>query len=33
MNKFAFQFAEEDYTLSAVLNDITKDDLQYLQLR
>uniref|UniRef100_A0A8C9NJ49 mitogen-activated protein kinase kinase kinase n=1 Tax=Serinus canaria TaxID=9135 RepID=A0A8C9NJ49_SERCA len=27
------RFAEEDYTLSAVLNDITKDDLQYLQLR
>ncbi|KAJ7396545.1 Mitogen-activated protein kinase kinase kinase 15 [Pitangus sulphuratus] len=27
------RFAEEDYTLSTVLNDITKDDLQYLQLR
>ncbi|NXD72317.1 M3K15 kinase, partial [Eolophus roseicapillus] len=27
------RFAEEDYTLSAVLNDITKDDLRYLQLR
>lgn len=27
------RFAEEDYTLSAVLNDITKDDLWYLQLR
>uniref|UniRef100_A0A8C3JA04 MAP3K HisK-N-like globin domain-containing protein n=1 Tax=Calidris pygmaea TaxID=425635 RepID=A0A8C3JA04_9CHAR len=27
------KFAEEDYTLSAVLNDITKDDLRYLQLR
>ncbi|XP_025922917.1 LOW QUALITY PROTEIN: mitogen-activated protein kinase kinase kinase 15-like, partial [Apteryx rowi] len=26
------RFAEEDYTLSAVLNDITKDDLQHLQL-
>uniref|UniRef100_A0A8C5TCA5 mitogen-activated protein kinase kinase kinase n=1 Tax=Malurus cyaneus samueli TaxID=2593467 RepID=A0A8C5TCA5_9PASS len=27
------RFVEEDYTLSAVLNDITKDDLWYLQLR
>uniref|UniRef100_A0A672V7Q6 SAM domain-containing protein n=2 Tax=Strigops habroptila TaxID=2489341 RepID=A0A672V7Q6_STRHB len=27
------RFAEEDYTLSVVLNDITKDDLRYLQLR
>ncbi|KFQ92403.1 Mitogen-activated protein kinase kinase kinase 15, partial [Nipponia nippon] len=27
------RFAEEDYTLSAVLNDITKDDLRHLQLR
>ncbi|XP_041328410.1 mitogen-activated protein kinase kinase kinase 15 isoform X2 [Pyrgilauda ruficollis] len=27
------RFAEEDYTLSAVLNDITKEDLWYLQLR
>ncbi|KGL80055.1 Mitogen-activated protein kinase kinase kinase 15, partial [Tinamus guttatus] len=26
-------FAEEDYSLSAVLNDITKDDLRHLQLR
>uniref|UniRef100_A0A669Q064 mitogen-activated protein kinase kinase kinase n=1 Tax=Phasianus colchicus TaxID=9054 RepID=A0A669Q064_PHACC len=32
-NKFPFQFAEEDYTLSTVLNDITKDDLRCLQLR
>uniref|UniRef100_A0A669Q070 mitogen-activated protein kinase kinase kinase n=1 Tax=Phasianus colchicus TaxID=9054 RepID=A0A669Q070_PHACC len=27
------RFAEEDYTLSTVLNDITKDDLRCLQLR
>ncbi|XP_010191603.1 PREDICTED: mitogen-activated protein kinase kinase kinase 15-like, partial [Mesitornis unicolor] len=27
------RFAEEDYTLNAVLNDITKDDLRHLQLR
>ncbi|XP_067401098.1 mitogen-activated protein kinase kinase kinase 15 isoform X2 [Emydura macquarii macquarii] len=27
------RFAEEDYTLNDVLNDITKDDLRYLRLR
>ncbi|KFQ34704.1 Mitogen-activated protein kinase kinase kinase 15, partial [Merops nubicus] len=27
------RFVEEEYTLSAVLNDVTKDDLRYLRLR
>uniref|UniRef100_A0A8D0HPV0 mitogen-activated protein kinase kinase kinase n=1 Tax=Sphenodon punctatus TaxID=8508 RepID=A0A8D0HPV0_SPHPU len=30
---FVFQFAQEDYTLNDILNDITKDDLRYLRLR
>uniref|UniRef100_A0A7M4EC33 mitogen-activated protein kinase kinase kinase n=1 Tax=Crocodylus porosus TaxID=8502 RepID=A0A7M4EC33_CROPO len=32
-NNFAFQFAEEDYTLNDVLNNISKEDLRYLKLR
>lgn len=30
---FVFQFAEEDYTLNDVLNNIGKEDLRYLKLR
>lgn len=28
-----FQIVEEGYTLSDILNDITKEDLRYLRLR